>query len=92
MAGSDAKAKRVTGTGALAVGRARIRHITVLASAAGAGRITLTDGDGGPVILDVDLAANSFSTIDIPDDGIVAAVDPFVSLATNVTAATIFWS
>lgn len=92
MAGSDVKTKRVTATGALAIGRARIRHITVLVNNTGAGRVTVTDGDGGPTILDVDLAANSFSTIDIPDEGILAATDPFVSAATNVTAATFFWS
>lgn len=91
MAGSDVKAIRVTATGALSIGRARIRHITVLVNNTGAGRIAVTSGDGGPVILDVDLATNSFSTIDIPDEGIVSAADPFVSVATNVTAATIFW-
>jgi hypothetical protein len=92
MAGSDVKAKRVTGTGAVAIGRARIRHITVLVSDVGAGRVTITDGNGGATLLDVDLATNSFSTIDIPDEGILASSDPFVSAATNVTAATIFWS
>jgi len=92
MAGSDIKTKRVTGTGALSVGRARIRHITVLVSSAGAGRVTITDGNGGATLLDVDLASNSFSTIDIPDDGILATSDIYVSAATNVTAATVFWS
>lgn len=92
MAGSDIKTKRVTGTGALSVGRARIRHITVLVSSAGAGRVTITDGNGGSTVLDVDLAANSFSTIDIPDDGILVTTDIYLSAATNVTAATLFWS
>lgn len=92
MAGSDIKTKRVTGTGALSVGRARIRHITVLVSNAGAGRVTITDGNGGSTVLDVDLEANSFSTIDIPDDGILVTTDIHLSAATNVTAATIFWS
>lgn len=92
MAGSDVKAKRVTATGALAIGRARIRHITALVDNTGAGRFTITDGNAGPTILDVDLAANSFSTIDIPDEGILSTSDPHVSAATNVTAATIFWS
>lgn len=92
MAGSDIKTKRVTGTGALSVGRARIRHITVLVSNVGAGRVTITDGNGGSTLLDVDLASDSFSTIDIPDDGILATSDIYVSAATNVTAATLFWS
>lgn len=92
MAGSDVKAKRVTGTGAVGIGRARLRHITVLVSNVGAGRVTITDGSGGATILDVDLAANGFATIDIPDEGILSVSDPYVSAATNVTAATIFWS
>ena len=92
MAGSDVKAKRVTGTGAVGIGRARLRHITVLVSNVGAGRVTITDGNGGDTILDVDLAANGFATIDIPDEGILSVTNPYVSAATNVTAATIFWS
>ena len=92
MAGSDVKTKRITGTGALGVGRSRIRHVTALVSGAGAGRLTVTDGDGGPTILDVDLATSTFSTIDIPDEGILSVNDPYVSAATNITAATFFWS
>jgi hypothetical protein len=92
MAGSDVKAKRVTGTGAVAIGRARIRHITVLVSDVGAGRLTITDGNGGATLLDVDLSTDLSHTIDIPDEGILATTDPYVSAATNVTAATIFWS
>jgi hypothetical protein len=92
MAGSDVKAKRVTATGAVAIGRARVRHLTVLVNNDGAGRVTLTDGNGGPTLLDVDLAQNSFSTIDIPDEGVLFTSDPYLSAATNVTAATIFWS
>ena len=92
MAGSDVKAKRVTGTGAVGIGRARIRHITVLVSNVGAGRFTITDGNGGATILDVDLSSDLMHTIDIPDEGILATSDPYVSAATNVTAATVFWS
>ena len=69
MAGSDVKAKRVTGTGAVGIGRARIRHITVLVSNAGAGRITITNGNGGATLLDVDLSTDLSHTIDIPDEG-----------------------
>lgn len=92
MANSDVKAKRFTATGALSIGRARIRHVTALVSNAGAGRLTITEGNGGATILDVDMAANGFATIDVPDEGILCAADPYVSAATNITAATIFWS
>lgn len=92
MAGSDVKAKRVTGTGALSIGRARLRHVTALVSSAGAGRLTITDGNGGATLLDVDFSADLSHTVDIPDEGILSVSDPYVSAATNLTAATIFWS
>jgi hypothetical protein len=47
MAGSDVKSKRLTGTGSAGVGPARIRQIQVLTDAVGAGRLTITDGNGG---------------------------------------------
>ena len=42
---SDVQSKRVTGTGSLAVGPARIRQIHVL-SGSGTPRLTITDGNG----------------------------------------------
>ena len=47
MANSDVKAKRLTGTGAASVGRARLRQVQVLVGG-GAGRLTLTDGTAVP--------------------------------------------
>lgn len=46
MADSDVKSKRITATGSLAVGPARIRQIQ-LKTAAGSPRLTITDGSGG---------------------------------------------
>ena len=46
MSISDVKTKRVTGTGSLAVGPARIRQIQ-LKTASGTPRLTVTDGNGG---------------------------------------------
>jgi len=89
---SDIKMKRVTGAGALAVGRARLRQVQVTVSDAGVGRFTVTDGTGGPVILDLDFAAESTHITNIPDMGILAITDPVVSTATNVTAATIYYA
>ena len=77
MANSDVKAKRLTGTGAASIGRARLRQIQVL-TGGGAGRLTLTDGNGG--------------SVNIPDEGILFSSDVHVSVATNVTALTIFHS
>ena len=57
MSSSDVSAKRVTADGSLAVGPARIRQVQVLTSNVGAGRLTLTNGDGGPTLLDLDFIA-----------------------------------
>jgi hypothetical protein len=91
MAGSDTKSKRVTGTGALVVGRSRLRMI-VVTTTAGAGRLTLTDGSGGSTLMDVDLVASTTHNVYIPEEGILFQSDMFVSAATNLTSATLFWS
>ena len=54
---SDVLTKRVTGTGSLAVGPARVRKIQVL-TGAGAGRLTVTNGNGGDTYLDIDFLAS----------------------------------
>ncbi len=92
MAGSDVKSKRVTGTGALVVGRARLRMLVITTTSAGAGRLTLTNGDGGSVVTDVDLVASTTHNVYIPEEGLVFESDIFVSVATNLTSATLFWS
>lgn len=90
MSRSDIKAKRVTGTGAVGIGRARIRQLQVTVGA-GVGRVTVTDGDGGAVILDLDFGASDTHSVNIPSDGVLSTADPFVSVATNVDAMTIFY-
>lgn len=91
MAGSDVKAKRVTGTGALSVGRSRLRMILVT-TGAGTGRLTLTDGNGGATVVDVDLVASTTHNVYVPEEGVLFSSDIHVGTATNITAATIFWS
>jgi len=86
----DVRSKRVTGTGALSIGRARVRQVVTTVSAAG--RITITDGNGGATLVDLDFQAAGTYDIFFPGTGILSADDPYVSLATNVTAATVFWS
>jgi hypothetical protein len=86
----DVTAKRVTATGALAVGRARIRSVVATVSAAG--RLAITSGSGGTVLLDVDFGAAGTYEVFIPGRGILFESDPHVSTATNLTAATIMWS
>lgn len=92
MSGSDVKSKRVTGTGAFTVGRSRLRMVVVTTSAAGAGRLTMTNGDGGSTLLDVDLVASTTHNFYIPEEGILFESDLFVSVATNLTSITAFYS
>lgn len=91
MANSDVKAKRLTGTGAASVGRLRLRQIQVL-TGAGTGRLTLTNGDGGATVVDIDFLASDSHSVNIPDDGVLFTDDLYVETATNVTAMTIFYS
>ena len=88
---SDVLTKRVTGTGSLAVGPARIRQLQVL-TGAGAGRLTITNGNGGATVLDIDFLASDSHSVNIPDDGIRCVSDVYVSAATNITAMTFFYS
>lgn len=88
---SDVLTKRVTGTGSLAVGPARVRQVQVL-TGAGAGRLTVTDGNGGDTMLDIDFLQSDSHSVNIPDDGIRFASDVYVSAATNITAITFFYS
>lgn len=91
MLAADSKAKRVTGTGSLATGRARIAGVNVLVSNAGAGRLTITDGNGGATLLDLDFGANASDHVVTGGDGILASTDIYISAATNITGVTVFY-
>lgn len=86
----DVNSKRLTATGAAGIGRARIRMI--VATLSGAGRITLTSGNGGATKIDLDYAAAGTYDIMLPGTGTLFESDPYVATATNVTAMTLFWS
>ena len=88
---SDVLTKRVAATGSLAVGPARIRQVQVL-TGAGAGRLTVTNGNGGATVLDIDFLASDSHSVNIPDNGIRCSSDVYVSAATNITAMTFFYS
>ena len=90
MADSDVQSKRVTATGSLAVGLARIRQIQ-LKTAAGTPRLTITDGTGGATVLDLDFNASTTHSVNIPSNGI-RVDDIFISVATNLTAITVFYN
>lgn len=90
MSSSDIKMKRITATGALSIGRARIRQVQVTTT--GAARLTITDGSGGAVLLDLDFVTSITHIADIPDLGILSVKDPVVSALTNISAATIYYA
>jgi hypothetical protein len=92
MPTSDILTKRVTGTGSLAVGPARLRQVQVLTSSGGPGRLTVTDGNGGTTVLDIDFLASDSHSVNIPDYGIRCQTDVYISAATNITAVTVFYS
>ena len=91
MSGSDVKSKRVTATGALSIGRSRLRMLVVTTTAT-AGRLTMTDGNGGETLLDVDLVASNTHNFYIPEEGILFTSDPYISTLTNITSVTAFYS
>lgn len=90
MARSDVQSKRVAATGSLAVGPARIRQIQVLTTT-GTPRLTITDGNGGATVLDLDFLASDSHSVNIPADGLRVS-DIYVSAFTNITAMTVFYN
>ncbi len=86
----DVSSIRVTATGAVGIGRVRVRMVVVTLSAAG--RVTLTSGNGGVTKIDMDFGVAGTYDIFIPGTGVLFEADPYVATATNVTAMTIFWS
>ena len=90
MADSDVKSKRITATGSLAVGPARIRQIQ-LKTTTGTPRLTITDGNGGSTVLDLDFNASDTHSVNIPSNGLRVS-DIYVSAFTNITAATVFYN
>ncbi len=90
MAGSDVRAKRLTATGSVGVGPARIRQIQVLTTT-GTPRLTITDGNGGATVLDLDFLASDTHSVNIPSDGIRVS-DIYISAFTACTAVTVFYN
>ena len=93
MSSSDVFAIRKNGTGAISfTGPARLRQLEVFSSSSGSPRITLTDGDGGATLLDLDFTTSDTHSVNIPADGIRFTNSIFVSVFTDLEAATMFLS
>ena len=69
MASSDVKTKRLSATGSAGVGPARIRQLQVKTTT-GTPRLTMTDGNGGSTVLDMDLDADDTHSVNIPEEGL----------------------
>ena len=67
---SDVKAIRVTGTGSVFGGRTRLRGIILANATAGAGTITLQDGNSVTQFVG-DCPAGDVFAFNIPEDGIL---------------------
>jgi hypothetical protein len=92
MAISDIQSKRMTATGSLGVGPARIRQIQVLTSTGGPGRLTLKNGSDSAASLDLDFLAGDSHSVNIPDNGVRFPNGVTITAATNITAMTFFYS
>ena len=90
MAGSDIRTKRLAATGSAAVGPARIRQLQIKTTT-GSPRFTVTDGNGGATVLDMDLNASDTHSVNIPDEGIRVS-DIYISAFTACTSVTVFYS
>ena len=81
MSGSDVRSIRITATGSVGVGPARIRQVQVKTTT-GSPRLTITD---------MDLNASATHSANIPSDGIRVS-DIWVSAVTAITSVTVFYS
>lgn len=93
MSANDQRSVRITATGAVTTARTRLCSV-YFQGAAGAGRITITDGNGGATLFDIDTPAGvTFATqVFVGEEfGIVARNGLYCSTL-GATAATIFFS
>lgn len=89
---TDVVSKRITAPGTVSNQRSRVVAISAV-GAAGAGRITLTDGSGGATLIDVDIPAGTGQTLAlyIGEDGVLFRTGITASAAT-ATGITIFYA
>ncbi len=92
MPSSDIQTKRITATGALSVGPARVRQVQVVSASSGSPRLTITDGSGGATVLDLSFSTGVTTSVNIPADGLRCTSDIHASVVTNITAVTVFYS
>ena len=91
-------ATRVTATGAVTTTPYKIKGIYFVPTvSAAAPRVTLTNGNGGAVLLDLDgpisqAASNPVPVqLNLPENGILASASIYLGTLTNVAAITVFY-
>lgn len=90
---STVKTARITATGSAVAGEVNLKSLTITpTNSLTQTRLTLTDGDGGDVVLDIDDASLATIVVTIPEDGLWFQGGIWVSTATNLTAATLFYT
>ena len=90
---SDVFAIRKNDTGDLSfTGPARLRQVEVFTSSSGTPRLTLTDGNGGATLLDLDFTTSDTHSVNIPADGILFRGGIYVETFTALEAMTVFLS
>ena len=93
MSSSDVFAVRKNATGSIAFqGPARLRQVEVFTSTSGSPRLTLTDGNGGATLLDLDFTTSDTHSVNIPGNGIRFENEIWLQNKANITAMTFFWS
>lgn len=85
------KAIRVTATGDVGVGPARLKYVHAV-SAGGGGRLTITDGVGGTTMFDANFLPTDCAGVSLPDEGIRFPEGMVVSAITNMVSVTLIYA
>lgn len=88
---SDVKAARATATGSVLAAPARVKGVNFLSDGVGTGRLTITDGNGGATLIDLDFVNSDQQFIEVPSNGVRCETGIWISALTNATAVTIFY-
>jgi hypothetical protein len=94
MQQTDVKSTRLSASGSVFAGRARIKGIAICATASTTGTLILRDGgSGGAVAIELDIPSNtnpnSFYLL-IPGEGVLCATNIYASI-TGLASVTVFY-
>lgn len=91
---TDVKATHVNASGSIFAGRARIKGLSICATASQAGTLILKDGgSSGTTVLEIDVPSNSNPNsfyVLVPGEGILCATNIYAAL-TNMASVTVFY-